>query len=192
MFRRFTTILLSLWLVLSSVLYGTMAVAETSRRTLSADEIKAAYLFNFAKFIDWPDETFGDATSPLHICFIGGESVEKTFRSLEGKKVKGKSLQVRNLTQAQDMGECHILFIGSDQIQRWPQIQKQIPQGGLLTVSDGDGFSQDGGMINFSPEQNRIRFIINLDNTQNAGLKLSSQLLQLAEVVRNTSQGGAE
>lgn len=192
MLRRFTTILLSLWLVLSCALYGTMAVAETSRRTLSADEIKAAYLFNFAKFIDWPDQTFVDATAPLHICFIGGESVEKTFRSLEGKKVKGKSLQVRNVTQAQDMGECHILFIGSDQIQRWPQIQKQIPQDGLLTVSDGDRFSQDGGMINFSPEQNRIRFIINLDNTQNAGLKLSSQLLQLAEVVHNTPQGGAE
>lgn len=167
------------------------AHAETTRRTLSADEIKAAYLFNFAKFVDWPEESFASDDAPLQVCFLGGESVSTIFRSLEGKTIKGRPLQTKIVTQLEDLRECHILFIGDDELPRWPQVQDVLEQTSILTVSDGDGFTAHGGMISFKPQNNRIRFLINLDNTQSAGLKLSSQLLQLAEVTGNKQKGGS-
>ena len=166
------------------------AQAESTRRTLSADEIKAAYLFNFAKFVDWPDESFASDDEPLQVCFLGGDSVSRTFRSLEGKTIKGRPLQIKIVTQLEELHECHILFIGDDELPRWPQVQGALDQSSVLTVSDGEGFTEHGGMISFKPQNNRIRFLINLDNTQSAGLKLSSQLLQLAEVTGNKQKGG--
>lgn len=168
------------------------APAEIDRPALSADEIKAAYLFNFAKFVDWPAETFADTAAPLQICFFGGEAVERSFRTLEGKTVKGRALQVKTISRLQDLSRCQVLFIGADQLARWPQIQEQLTWGRMLTVSDGEGFSREGGMIGFSSQNNRIRFSIHLDKTQRSGLKLSSQLLQLAEVIRDPLPEGGE
>ena len=188
--RYFICLFLSVCLFLLGAGPTAPAQAETARRTLSADEIKAAYLFNFAKFVDWPLESFASDVEPLQVCFLGGESVSKTFRSLEGKTIKGRSLQTKIVTQLEDLQECHILFIGDSELPRWPQIQDFLDQSSVLTVSDSEGFTDQGGMISFKPQNNRIRFLINLDNTQSAGLKLSSQLLQLAEVTGNKQKGG--
>jgi hypothetical protein len=115
---------------------------------------------------------------------LGDEAFAEGFDTLKDKTVKGKKLVVRHLEQVKDADGCHVLFIGSSEEKRAPQVLQTLQGASVLTVGEMDRFPQLGGIINFVVEKNKLRFEINMNSAERARLKLSSQLLGLAKVVR--------
>jgi hypothetical protein len=148
-------------------------------------QLKAAFLYNFIKFVEWPPKAFQGTQSPYVIGVVGkdpfGPVLDETFR---GKTVNGRPLAVRRMVSDENISECHVLFISSSERRRLRQILDKIGTAPVLTVADMEDFSGDGGMIEFVTEGAKIRFHINLEASRNAGLKIHSTLLNLAKIVR--------
>jgi hypothetical protein len=144
-------------------------------------QLKAAFLFNFAKFIEWPPEAFAEKESPFIIGILGDNPFGKELeRTILGKTVNGRMLEIRTFDSPAEAKKCHILFIGSSENKRLPEVLDNLHGTSVLTVSDWVHFTKNGGMINFVLESNRIRFRINDQAARGAGLKISSKLLNLA------------
>ena len=151
-------------------------------------QVKAAYLFNFFKFVEWPDDPNADAHAKWVIGFTGESPVSNELaRLVEGKNVLGRELQVKKLQTADNPRGCNILFIGESERKRLPAILASVRGSSVLTVADIDNFIESGGMIQFVVEDSRVRVAIDVGATTRARLKVSSKLLSLAHVV-----GGAE
>lgn len=167
------------------------AIISLSFNSLAQDqqpseyEVKAAFLFNFAKFIDWPPEVFADTNSPIVVGVLGknvfGNNLEKTIRD---RKVNNRSFQFRNYTSITEATNCQILFVSPSEKADFPKIVGTLQNASVLTVSETDGFIQAGGMINFLIQDNKIRFQISDETAKKARLKISSKLLSLAVPVR--------
>ena len=145
-------------------------------------QVKAAFLFNFAKFVEWPPAAFADAKSPIVIGILGdnpfGEDLAKTVRD---KTVNNRPITIKKeFRSLADATNCHILFISTSEKQRLPEIFKGLRGASVLTVGETDRFTETGGMINFVTGGNKIRFQINVEAAKSAGLKVSSKLLSLA------------
>jgi hypothetical protein len=144
-------------------------------------QIKAAFIFNFAKFVEWPAAAFPKASSPIVVGVLG----ENPFRDALEKTIKNKTVDehpvvIREFRAATDATNCHILFISSSEKAQLPQILKQLNGRSMLTVGEMPGFTETGGMINFVLEGTKIRFQINNEAANGAGLKISSKLLNLS------------
>lgn len=152
-------------------------------------QVKAAFLFNFAKFVEWPAESLsGD--SPFTVGIIGDDPFGGVIdQAMNGKVINGRQIQLKRIKWGQNLRECHILFISSSEKKKIAQIVDTLRGASTLTVGECDAFAQQGGMINFIMEDNRVRFEINTAYAEQAGLKISSKLLTLAKTVRN-GQGG--
>lgn len=168
--------LLVLALVLCLPSAGWSQVAQPSEY-----QIKAAFLFNFAKFVEWPPQAFANQDSPMVIGVLGenvfGDSLERAVRN---KAINNHSLQFRVYHSLDEITNCHVLFISSSEEARYGKILDALNGLNVLTVSESDHFIDSGGMINFVLEDKRIRFQINNQAAQKAGLKISSKLLSLA------------
>lgn len=143
--------------------------------------IKAAFLFNFAKFVEWPDA----GTGPLDICIAGDDP----FGSLLDDTVKGKTINARPVEIKRDktgknLQGCHIVFISASE-RHASAILDSLRDSSTLTVGESPGFASDGGIINFALRENRVHFEINTDVAERAHLKISSRLLSLATIVKN-------
>jgi YfiR/HmsC-like len=147
-------------------------------------EVKAAFLYNFARFVEWPPETFHDAQEPFVIAVLGrdpfGPALDDT---VSGKTVLGRRIEVRRATRAEDIHEAQIVFVSASERAGMPAILKTLERPGLLTVGDVDGFAEHGGAINFIMQGHKVRFEINPTKAEQARLKMSSQLLKLATLV---------
>jgi len=147
-------------------------------------QIKAAYIYNFAKFVDWPSKAFPDANSPIVIGVLGedpfGDALEQAIKD---KSVNGRKLQAKRFDGVRDVERCHILFISSSEKMRLSKALERVKGLNVLTVSDIGRFARQGGMIGLTMEHNKIGFEINVDTAKKAGLSISSQLLKLAKVV---------
>jgi hypothetical protein len=169
---------LSLFLVLLAPLAG--LGAQDARPT--EYQLKAAFLFNFAKFIDWPSTSFSDASSPFVIGVLGenpfGDDLQKLISQ---KQVGTHPLVVQSIASVSDARKCHILFISNSETSKLRQILEGLRGASVLTVGESEGFISDGGMISFVIEAQKIRFRINAETAKSAGLKISSKLLNLAE-----------
>ena len=150
---------------------------------LSENQVKAAYLFNFAKFVEWPASAFSGAGAPLVIGFIGKGPYLEAHDALAGRMAKGRKVQVRQFTRPEEVGGCHILFIAASERRRLKEILRALPATGVLTVSDIGHFCNLGGMIALVSQGDRIQFEVHLGNAERAGLQLSSQMLKLALAV---------
>lgn len=144
-------------------------------------KLKAAFLFNFAKFIDWPAEAFADDKSPFVIGVLGdnpfGNELEQT---VAGKKVNDHPITIQSFRAAAETTNCHILFISTAEKKRLPEIIQALRGTSVLTVGETEQFIEAGGMINFVLEAGKIRFQINDDAAKAARLKISSKLMSLA------------
>jgi hypothetical protein len=144
-------------------------------------QLKAAFLFNFAKFIDWPPEAFADLKSPFIIGILGdnpfGRELEQT---VAGKKINDHSITIQTFRAGTEATNCHILFISTSEKSRLPEIFGNLHGASVLTVSETERFIETGGMVNFVQATNKIRFQINDDAAKAARLKISSRLLSLA------------
>lgn len=145
------------------------------------DQLKAAYLFNFVKFVEWPAAV---AAKPLTVCFFGGQSVHQALNvGIESKTVNNKPLYLRVLEPTSTTAAgCSVLYTDAAMAGKWhlPPSEESLP---ILTVSDAAQFTRNGGMIELFTESNRLRFKVNVDNAQKVGLRISSSLLQLAASV---------
>lgn len=150
---------------------------------LNEYEIKAAYLYNFAKYVDWPTSTPPRDNSPLIICTVGKSPMNEVIESLAGKSIKNHRLQIRHFSKIEDIRECNILFINASLKTSLAQILASIAPRAILTVSDCNGFAAAGGIIEFVPVGEKIRFKINNRVAQSMNLRISSHLLRLATTV---------
>ena len=185
--RNYHIILISctILLIVSFVLSGgaTKAYAETPFAAREY-QIKAAFLYNFAKFVEWPDDRFTDENSPMILCVIGmdpfGAILEQT---MTGKTIKGRAIIINRGKAIDNLKFCHLLFVSSSERERVPQIVASLAGASVLTVADMDDFANQGGSINLIKRRNKIRFEINSNAAAQSGLKLSSYLMRLASKV---------
>jgi hypothetical protein len=144
-------------------------------------QVKAAFLYNFAKFVEWPPGAFPDTNSPIVLGILGknvfGSDLEKTIRD---RKVNNHPFVFKTITSAAEATNCHILFISPSEKDECTKIVNALHNATVLTVSETDGFIKAGGMINFTFEDTKVRFQINDEAAKKAGLKISSKLLSLA------------
>ncbi len=153
-------------------------------------QVKAAYLFNFLKFVEWPDDPGTDPHGKWVIGFAGETSIgDELTRLVEGKNVLGRELQVKKFQEADNLRTCNILFISESEKKRLPSILAALHGTSVLTVADMDNFIGSGGMIQFMVEDARVRVAIDAGATSRAHLKVSSKLLALARVVAGTERG---
>ena len=153
-------------------------------RSATACQIKTAFLYNFVKFIEWPQEK-GRQQEIIHLCVIGNGNVQQAFFSLDGRKVKGKTLKVLSYRTVESPGTCQILYVSeADQGEVVP-VLKKIADKPVLSVGETDFFSRSGGIIRFYPAGSTIRFAINIEAARKSGIKISSRLLALATIVRS-------
>jgi hypothetical protein len=154
-------------------------------------QVKAAYLYNFGRFVQWPDESGTDRNESFEICVLGtdpfGQALDAT---LAGGTIGGKNVAAKRITKPQDVNSCRILFISSSEESHLKEDLAALDKTRVLTVSDIPRFSERGGMIGFILDGNRVRFDVNLDSAQGAGLTLSSELLKVATSVRKVSRSG--
>lgn len=154
-----------------------------AQETLPEYQVKAAYLFNFLKFVEWPEEAFPDPLAPIVIGICGEDLFGNSLpQVIIGKTVQGRDLVIHKYRAGEDMRGAHILFVGPSEKKRFPQILSSLHGVSVLTVADTEGFLEAGGMIQFVSENDRVRFAINVDAASRAKLKMSSKLLSLARV----------
>jgi hypothetical protein len=154
-------------------------------------EVKAAYLYNFARFVRWPANVPTTQDNSFSICVLGQDPFGPTLDStLAGESLDGRPVVVRRISRAQDVGDCRIMFISSTEENHLKQILAALENSLVLTVSDMPDFSRRGGMIQFVLEGSKVRFEINLANAEAARLTVSAELLKVAATVRKNGQPG--
>jgi len=148
-------------------------------------EVEAAYLSNFAKFIDWPARAASAPNDPFYVCVLGQDPFGPLLESaLKGESINGAPMAARRVAAPEDAANCRVLFMNASKDAQLGNILSALGTSAILTVSDMPGFTRGGGMIQFVIDGNRVRFEINLAAAKRAGLNLSSQLLKLAIAVR--------
>lgn len=150
---------------------------------LNEHEIKASYLYNFAKYVEWPATALSRESSSLTICIVGKSPLNDVIESLAGKPIKNRRIVIRQFSRVEDLSECNILFINASAKGSLTQILSSISSRSILTVSDCTGFAAAGGAIEFVPTGDKIRFKINNRAAQHVNLRISSHLLRLATTV---------
>jgi hypothetical protein len=148
-------------------------------------EIKAAFIYNFTKFIEWPARSFPDAQSPFVIGVLGESPCAEALEQLvKDRKLNGRTIVVRRIAEAQALGRLQILFVGSAQEVEFETLLPTIATDPILTVGESPTFASMGGTINFVRQDDKVRLEINRRSAEQSGLKISAQLLKLATVVR--------
>ena len=163
------------------------AQAQNARSLES--QVKAAFLLNFTKFVEWPPAAFSAPDSPIRICVTGEDPFGPTLdRTLEGESVKNRRVEAARLSPESNLRNCHVLFISRSERESNAQIISDLRGSSVLTVSEAPGFADRGGMIEFVIEEGKVRFYINAAVAEAAGLKLSSRLLRVASAVNGAQR----
>jgi hypothetical protein len=151
-------------------------------------QVKAAYMFNFAKFVDWPTQAFNGATQPIAFCVLGRTQLGPAlYDMLSGKVVDQRPLVFRELTDSKDADTCHVLFIALDK-KHMRQTLDEVKSLSVLTVGEAEDFTNLGGIVRFVLDGGRVRLEFNLDAAANAKLHVSSKLLSLGTTLRKASK----
>lgn len=168
----------------SRILLALMFLAGMStqpcRAELSEVQIESAYIFNFIKFVQWPEAAVKSGGN-INLCIVGNDELQSTLTTLNGRNVGDYRLQVMPRRESrEDIGSCHVLYIDRQETRRFIPILKSLQERPVLTISDIQNFAERGGNIGLVYRENRVVFEINLASARIAGLRLSSQMLNLA------------
>jgi hypothetical protein len=174
---RCQRLLLSLAVTSALFVPSTLCAQSAAQREY---EIKAAYLYNFIKYVDWP--SYSDT---ITIGVLGANPFGNALIPLNGKVVKGRRLTIRQVDSLRDAQKCQIIFVSSSERSRLKEIFDNLTPARVLTVGEMQGFANGGGIINFIEENNKVRFEINTEAARQAGLNISSELLKLAKLVKS-------
>ena len=160
---------------------GVAAVAQDS-----AEEerlLKAAFIYNFAKFTLWPEDAMGEAGAPFSLCIAGEDDLVDALVRLGGSQVKGRPLRILSVKEARVPGRCQMLFVAASEQRSYSDLLRSLRGRAILTVSELPRFASSGGVIELYRDHERIRFVINLGIARAAGLEISPSLLRLAAEV---------
>ncbi len=173
----------SLWLVVALLF---LPIRLPAQPAISKEyQIKAVFLYNFAQFVEWPATAFTNATAPICIGIVGddpfGATLEETVRN---ESINNRKLVVHHVQSESELQGCHLIFVSKSEKRRLEEIFPKLNSRPVLTVGESDGFMRQGGVINFFLEDRKVRFEINPATAQQQGLRISSQLLSLAKIVK--------
>lgn len=155
--------------------------------TFKENEVKAAFLYNFTQFVEWPPEVFPDAEAPFILGVLGNDQFADTLeQTVKNEKVKGRPLLVRKLHDTAGLAGCHVLFVSRSEDARVQTVLSLLDKAGVLTVGECAGFAARGGAFNFFLQGNKIRFEINQEAARRKGLKISAQLMSLGKLVESS------
>lgn len=152
-------------------------------------ELKAAYLFNFVKFVEWPEEAFSDGSDPVRLCVYGSDPFERALAEIDGRSVRDRRLVAEQVRRAPQVDRCHLLFIPRREFRSTPDLLERVSRSSVLTVTEFEEGDHPRGIINLVRREGRIVMQVAPGRAEVAGLRISSRLLQLAEVVGNSDRG---
>jgi len=169
---------------------GFSANTAATERAVSEYEVKAAYVYNFAKFVDWPENAFLLINSPITIGIIGdvefGNLLEKTVKD---RMIQERSIRIQAMKWPADLRGCHIVYVGASEQRRFQQIAESVRNSPVLTITEAEDTSQDKGILNLFIEGGKVQFEVNSARAEQARLKISSKLLRLARGAAGNRSG---
>lgn len=154
---------------------------------VGSDQTKAVFLYNFAKFVQWPADAFQDPRAPLVFGVLGTDAFGDVLaNAINGKKVNGRLVEVRHGRTLDDVGRCHILYVGGSEEENVAALLQSLNPS-VVTVSEIDEFLRSGGILQIAILQNRVRFAVNTARAEQAGVRISSKVLTLSRIVVSRS-----
>lgn len=183
------------WFVRFALALASASTATSADRvreeteTASESTIKAAFIYNFVKFIEWPGEAAINRVPSIVLGVLGDDVLAADLESVvAGRTVAGRPLEVRRFSAVDKVRPCHILFVAASKAALISDVLDRLAGAPVLTVGDVPGFARAGGIVNFYDQDRRIRFEVNREAAELAGLNLSSRLLGLARIVKGSAK----
>ena len=175
------------WALLLAALLACGAADSRAQDRAAEHQLKAAFLYKFAGYVEWPDASFARADTPIAIAVVGDEALAaEVAQAVTGRTVNDRRMTVRTLKPGEALAGVHILFVGRAESGRLGQIAQSALAQSVLTVTESEGALAQGSVINFIVAERRVRFEISLRSAERSGLKLSSRLLAVATQVTGT------
>jgi hypothetical protein len=170
------------------ILMAMLPVVAMAEKPASEYAVKTAMVYKLTKFVSWPDSVFSLEDSPLNICVAKSGSFAKPMKSLQGRKVRGHTIEIVTFKDTSVVElQCQVLVVSRKEAKNTDVLLASVATRPVLTIGDSDGFAEQGGIIGLELEQNRVGFAINVEASEQVGLGINAQLLQLAKIV---GQGG--
>ena len=172
--------------VLFLLIIGFMAFAPCTcaeEPEFSEYEIKAGFIYNFAKFVEWPPEISRDDNKALTLCISGANPFGNSISVISNKTVQNRRLEIRTLGKNKDFKGCNMVFISSSERELLSQLFEMLRNSPVLTIGDSKDFAQNGVMINLVMDGSKVRFEVNTESARRARISISSKLLKLAKTV---------
>jgi hypothetical protein len=177
-------------LVIASGVIASLLAATPAVPAASEYQVKAVFLYNFARFVEWPAVTFVSATAPFTLCVYGADPFGADLDAVvRGETASGRPMVVRRLSDAGEVSGCQIVFIAASADRELESVVARLDRRATLTVSDIDGAARRGAMIRMMTVNGRIRLRVNIDAVRAAHLTVSSNLLRAAELVGGATSG---
>jgi hypothetical protein len=168
------------------LLTGAAQLAVGQAQSLDEYQVKAAFLYNFAKFVEWPAGAFKSPSGPIVICVFGrsplGQSLEQ---AVNGKQIDGHGLAIRQISDLREIGACNLLFVAASEKKRLVAVLELVKTESVLTVGETANFGMAGGIINFKLDDGKVGLEINAHAAQRARLQISSKLMSLAKIIKD-------
>ena len=185
-------------LIVITCLLSAMALGSHAEALDSSDSseylIKAGFIYNFAKLVEWPTASFAQPDSPIVIGILGEDPFGATLdRIVADKKINGRGFAVKRVKWSRDfkdLRDCNILFVSSSEKEHIESVIDAMKGLPILTIGDAPGFAKRGGVMNFVLEDNKVRFEVNVEAAKHADLTISSRLLTLAKIVQQVAADG--
>ena len=174
------------WILLSSMVLATLSGSARAQGDDSDLErrVKAAYLYKFAGYVEWPDSCFPDPTTPVRIAVLGDDMLRSELTTMVlGHTVNGRAVVVSGYSEEDSLEGIHVLYVGRQQTSRLPKLRDEARKRSVLLVSEGDDAIDQGSVIAFVLSRRRVRFDISMPCAARSGLTLSSRLLSVARTV---------
>lgn len=167
------------WLSLLVVL---AAPAFAQNVQLAEQKIKVGMLYNFLKYTNWPA---ADATQNIVVCIYGEDPFSGNLQAMQGRSVNQRSIVIRSISDASEAASCHLMIIDADKKESWPQLHRALEGKSVLTVSEYEGFTEAGGMIEFGHSESHITVKMNTEAVAAAQLSVQARLRNLITPMRS-------
>lgn len=182
-------------LVCLAISYIGLGTAVTAPTIASEYEVKAAFLYNFLKFVEWPPKVYPDQSSPIFIGILGDDpfldssgKIHYLQQAVAEKIINNRRIVIQRSDRIADLKNCQIIFVNKAERNRVKEILGDLGEVSILTVGESDNFCRQGGAVNFVMQSEKVRFEINVEAAEKAGLKISSKLLNVATIVRTQNK----
>jgi hypothetical protein len=172
-------------IALSAILGFSILALGVCGQTIDENQFKAAFLFNVAKFVEWPSAAFKSATDPVVCCILGAGPFDQTLEQAAGHQfIDKRKFVFQHVFEISQLSGCHMLYVSSPEWKRWRSLAGKAKGQSILTVGETDDFIQEGGIVRYNIENGKPRIQINANEAAAEKLQISSKLLNLSQIVR--------